>query len=247
MSSVLFRDVADDLRQTVTTLSPGNTLPSEADLVREYRVSRQTVRSALRTLADEGLITSTQGKGWAVRNQTVLAWIASAPERNTHTDHSPADVWSTGIREQGREPREEITVETTLATGRVAELLELPAGEPVVVRRRLRWVDKQLHATADTYYPRAIVAGTPIELPADVLPGTYAILEAAGHGWRTYRDITRARPPTATETDLFGLGPGVSVAELVKVRRTGDGRVVAVTITALPGDRNEIIHEGSSE
>jgi GntR family transcriptional regulator len=246
MTAVLYRGIADDLRETVRVMSPGERLPSEHDLVKEYRVSRQTVRSALAALANEGLITSTRGRGWAVRNQHALTWHASDPERNLDTDVSPADSWSHGIRAQGQEPREQITVETTLATGRIAELLDVNEGEPVVVRRRLRWVDRQLMTTADTYYPRSLVAGTAIELPSDVLPGTYAVLEAAGHGWRTRRDTIRSRPPTAAESDLFGLGPGVAVAEHVRVRCTESGRVVAVTITALPGDRNTIIYEGKS-
>lgn len=246
MTAVLYRDIADDLRRRVLALEPGSELPSEADLVKEYQVSRQTVRSALIALANEGLVTSTRGKGWAVRNQQTLIWPASAPERNTRTDQSPADAWSTAIRTQGREPREDITTETLLAGGRIARLLELPDGEPVLVRRRLRYVDRQLHTTADTYYPRTIVTGTVIELPADVLPGTYAVLEEAGHGWRTYKDTIRSRPPSARENDLFNLGPGVAVTEHIRVRLTDDRRVVAVTITVLPGDRNEITYEGSS-
>ena len=246
MPATLYRDIADDLRERITELRPGDELASEADLVKEFRVSRSTIRCALQVLADEGLITSSQGRRWRVRDQRTLRWVASAPERNTRTDTSPADAWSTGIREQGRNPRERITVETVLASNHIGALLGLPDGAPVVVRRRLRYVDGQLHTTSDTYFPKELVAGTPVELPADVLPGTYAVLEAAGHGWRTYRDTVRARPPSATEGDLFGLGPGVAVAEHIRVRRDGDGRAVAVTVTILPGDRNDVVYEGES-
>lgn len=246
MVASLYEDIAGELREGVHHMAPGDRMPSEADLVKQYRVSRQTVRAALRRLADEGLITSGIGRGWFVRDQRSLAWVASAPERNLRTDLSPADAWSTGIREQGREPREQITTETLMVTGRIAALMEVDGDPIVVVRRRLRYVDNTLHTTADTYYPRSIVVGTPIELPHDVLPGTYAVLEAAGHGWRTYRDTIRTRPPSAREAELFRVGPGVSVFEHTRVRRTEQGRVVAITITIGPGDRNEIIYEGDS-
>ncbi|MGW4464043.1 GntR family transcriptional regulator [Micromonospora sp. NBC_01796] len=246
MTVTLFSRVADDLRRDVVQMPAGQKLPSEHDLTKRYKVSRQTVRTALQTLAREGLIVSTQGQGWSTRDQRTLDWVASEPERNTRIDTSPADTWSNGIRAQGREPNEVITTETILASGRIADFLELPPGEPVTVRRRLRYVDRQLHTTSDSYYPRSLVAGTMIELPADVLPGTYAILEAAGHGWRTWRDTLRSRPPTAAELDLFGLDPGVAVTEHTRVRRAADGKVVAVSVTALPGDRNEIIYEGTA-
>lgn len=244
MSTVLYRGVAQEMRRHVAKLQPGTRLPPEHALVTKFKVSRATIRAALRELAAEGLITSARGQGWATRSQNLLQWVASTPERNTATDVTPADSWSNGIRHQGRDPQEQIRTETLLADGQIADLLEVDPGTPVLARRRLRWVNEQLHTTADTYFPLAIVAGTPIELPAHVRPGTYAVMEAAGHGWRTYRDRLRARPPTADEADLFMLGAGVAVLEHVRVRRTADGRVVAVMITVLPGDRNETIYEG---
>lgn len=245
MTSVLYRDLADELRAIVGGLDPGDRLPSEADLVREHKVSRQTVRSALTQLANEGLVISGQGRGWHKRDPRILRWEASEPESHTSADLSPADAWSEGIRAQGRIPAERITVETVLATGRVGELMELDPAEAVVVRRRLRYVDNVLHTTADTYFVRAMVAGTAIELPTDVLPGALTVLAEAGHPVRSQRDTIRVRPPTAAEAELFGLGPGVAVAEHVRVRRTGTGHVAAATVAVLPGDRNEIIYEGA--
>ena len=41
----------------------GYKLPTEAELTRRYRMSRQTVRHALQLLAEEGLVQSRQGSG----------------------------------------------------------------------------------------------------------------------------------------------------------------------------------------
>lgn len=247
MPAALYRDLAEELRDLVTGLAPGDRLPSEADLVRQHKVSRQTVRYALTALANEGLIISGQGRGWHKRDLRILCWVASEPESNVQVDPdvSPADVWSQGIRDQGRVPTERITVETVLAGSQYGTLLELPADEPVVVRRRLRYVDQVLHATADSYFPRRMVAGTPIELPTDVRPGALSVLAEQGYPVASVRDTIRVRPPTAAERDLFELSPGVAVAEHARVRRSADGTVAAVTVAVLPGDRNELVYERS--
>lgn len=54
------------MRQRVHLVGPGHVLPSESDLSTEFGVSRVTVRRALETLRDEGLLESRQGFGWFV-------------------------------------------------------------------------------------------------------------------------------------------------------------------------------------
>src|ERR687888_112142 len=44
-------------------LRPGDRLPSEAEQARGFQVSRATVREALRSLADAGLISTVRGRG----------------------------------------------------------------------------------------------------------------------------------------------------------------------------------------
>jgi len=50
---------------------PDGRLPSEAELASEYKVSRATVRTALSTLAAEGLITRRQGDGTYVNKRVI--------------------------------------------------------------------------------------------------------------------------------------------------------------------------------
>ena len=45
------------------TIKPGQKLPSENELTREYALSRHTVRKALALLENEGYITAQHGKG----------------------------------------------------------------------------------------------------------------------------------------------------------------------------------------
>jgi len=50
-----------------TGFGQGDRLPSESDLVREFNVSRVTVRQALEALRANGIVESRHGKGWFTR------------------------------------------------------------------------------------------------------------------------------------------------------------------------------------
>jgi len=60
-----YEQVADQLRQLIVTgaLAPGERLPNETLLAREFGVSRATVREALRVLAAQNLLRTAKGAG----------------------------------------------------------------------------------------------------------------------------------------------------------------------------------------
>jgi GntR family transcriptional regulator len=78
-SPILYERIAEELAAQIRSkrLVPFAKLPSEAELIERFGVSRVTVRQALRTLARAGLVISRQGKGvfvaGAVVNQELTA------------------------------------------------------------------------------------------------------------------------------------------------------------------------------
>jgi GntR family transcriptional regulator len=62
---VAWSRVARDLREAVLRqrFPPGSQLPTEAEIARDYRVSRQTVRRAFQDLVAEGVVYRVQGRG----------------------------------------------------------------------------------------------------------------------------------------------------------------------------------------
>ena len=66
MRTIRYQEIADTLRARLHTIGPGHVLPSESELSTEFEVSRVTIRRALETLRDEGIVDSRQGFGWYV-------------------------------------------------------------------------------------------------------------------------------------------------------------------------------------
>lgn len=65
MAHAKYQQIADRLRDQISAgvLGPGERLPSEPDLVRDYDASRNTVRLAIALLTNQGLVVTRQGLG----------------------------------------------------------------------------------------------------------------------------------------------------------------------------------------
>lgn len=238
----VYATLAAHLRRQIATgaLRPGEYLPSEATLQREQNVSRGTVRAAVAELIGEGLVVSLNGRGHQVRLSMPLVWRAYEPERNTASGEGPSDVWSRGVRDQGYTPSEQIRTEIGYADDRVAAWLCIAPGTPVAIRRRLRFVNDVPYQTADSYYPRSIVAGTEVEEPADVKPGVYAVFERLGRPWVDTIDRITSRAPTREESVTLSIPRGVAVAEVARRSFDATGEPVRLSLFILPGDRHQI-------
>jgi GntR family transcriptional regulator of arabinose operon len=69
-SKSIYQQLAAIIRKRVlyAELKPGDKLPSEFELVRQYQISRSSVRQALDILVAEGLVERVHGKGNFIRN-----------------------------------------------------------------------------------------------------------------------------------------------------------------------------------
>lgn len=78
MRQTRYHAIADDLRLRIDggAFGAGRLLPSEAELSSSYAASRVTVRRALESLRDEGLVDSRQGVGWFVATDPVRQSLA---------------------------------------------------------------------------------------------------------------------------------------------------------------------------
>jgi len=118
------RDIASRLLEE----GPGAQLPPEPELAAELGVSRATLREALRSLEDEGLVRRTRGAGTFVADRPRVA-------NNLDANFGVTDA----IRASGMEPGTlHGSVRLEAASADEAERLDLAPGEDVVVVDRVR-------------------------------------------------------------------------------------------------------------
>ena len=204
---------------------PGAQMPSEADLVAQFGVSRMTVNRALRELQSEGLVERVQGVGtFAAQLQRVSSTLTIRDLREE-------------IEARGHRHSVEVHLQREERAGAgLAAQLQLAEGAPVfhslVVHRDngvpLQCEDRFVNpASAPDYLSVDFTRTSPTQHLLEVAPlweAQYTIV--AGH-------------PTAQEAKL--LGSGTADACLVIVRRTAN-RGVPVTLARLvhPGSRYQL-------
>src|SRR5450432_1111420 len=129
----LWRQVADGIERGIADGSfvAGERLPGETEIAETYRVNRHTVRRALATLAERGLVRAERGSGTYVEAQR-LAYPLRSRTR-----------FSEIVGAGGREPRGQmIGASEELATRELARQLGLKAGTPLIRIEALRLADR---------------------------------------------------------------------------------------------------------
>lgn len=232
------RQIADELRQQIESgaLGPGALLPSEPEVAQRYGVSRQTARTALQTLEQEGLVIVRPRRGRIVRSHRRLVWRLSEFELPQNTGLASADAWEADIERQGHDPtRQDLEVENIVPPPGIARRLGLdPETDRCIVRRRVRYIDSKPGIISDDYFDETIVRGTELAEPEDTTRED--ILKEAGYEQVYDIDEIITRMPTPDEMRRLSLGTGQPVAEHIRTGYTEDDKAVRVMVSIVPGD-----------
>ncbi|MCQ4084520.1 GntR family transcriptional regulator [Streptomyces sp. RB6PN25] len=250
-----YEAIADALREQIRTgrLSPGDRLPTEAALVKRYKVSLPTVRQALGVLQAEGLVVKSHGRGNFVRKPRTKVVRSNGRHQ-----------WE---KDRARAPREEreatgateydtgLTVNDLVfsaeyreakATEELAAALDVPIGTRLLertYRTRCREEEAPFNVVR-SHLVYDLIAANPDLLDEANEPwpgGTQSQLYTVGIEVGRVEEHVTARPPTVEEVEELGLTAGVSVMVLRKMSMDTTGRVVDVTEVTLPGDRTELV------
>jgi GntR family transcriptional regulator len=241
----VFRQIADHLRSAIEhgELHPGQRLPSETELMRHYKVARMTVRSALRLLLDEGLVTAEHGRGVYVRTRPPVRRLASDRFAQRHRKQGKAAFYAEAEKHGAAAQVDMLAVTVRPPPTEIAELLQLPEGADVVVRSRRYLLDGKPVETAVSYIPADLADGTPITDPNPGPGGIYARLEERGHTLERFTEEVTSRMPTPEERRMLALPPGVPVFRLVRTAYDFDGRAVEVCDTIMSAEAFVLAYE----
>jgi len=124
----------------------GQKIPSEAELAREFKVSRITVTNAIQRMVQEGTLYRQQGKG------TFVARKKPVEHRLTSLLSFTEDMVSRGYRVSTRL----IAFERMPAPEKVRQALELSKEAPVWRIKRVRYADDEPMAIQTAYLPESL-------------------------------------------------------------------------------------------
>ncbi|MCH0543295.1 GntR family transcriptional regulator [Streptomyces sp. MUM 203J] len=160
----LYLQVAAALRDDLTQrrIAPGTRLPSERSLVDRFQVNRQTVRSALRLLREEGLVlTERRGTYAATDTAPVSARPGGGPVLGSGLLEFPCAVDRGGAGPTAAAAAEAVLGWEPAPPG-TSERLALLPGEPTLVHRhRLLGPDGSAEREAVSLFSRHALAEVP--------------------------------------------------------------------------------------
>jgi GntR family transcriptional regulator len=243
----MYQQIADRLRDQIDsgTLQPGERLPSEPDLVRQFDASRNTVRLALALLTNQGLVVTRQGLGTFVTEPArpftaLLSRVATQPSVQSVSTVLPEVSRAGSEAETSR-----LFVEKAPASMSVAEKLEVAPGDLVVVRRRSGSIGDVPWMMMASYFPLDIAEGTPLEQAGEIAGGSIKLLADMGYAQVGFVDEIGARMPSTREFSFFGLSTGTPVVVVNRTAYTPD-RPIRMTRYVYRADRVRLTHEVGS-
>src|SRR5215475_8129593 len=229
----LWRQVADGIERGIADgrFVAGEKLPGEVEIAETYRVNRHTVRRALATLAERGLVRAERGSGTYVEARR-LAYPLRSRTR-----------FSEIVGAGGREPRGQlIEASEDVATRELARELGLKVGAPLVRIEAIRLADRTPICVSTTWLSAELFpnAGT-------VFAATRSMTKLLAHyGVRDYRrastKITAAIADATDATHLdLPLGRPVLVVDATDVDMSD--RPLVTKRTRFAAERVEFVVE----
>lgn len=213
------------LRDQIRTLKPGDRLPTEKELIERYRVSGSTVRQALQTLVNEGLVCRKAAKGTFVAAPTI------------QEDLSELLGFYQVAKNMGFEPGSRLIEAAFVpAPEYAATPLLLAPGTEVCKIVRVRFAD-HVPVCLETFFLRKHIG---VLLMAENLNtvACYPLIEDKyGVALAASRETISAHNATPKEAELLGIPARAAVLRVERVTYSSEDVPIEVAYNVYRGDR----------
>ncbi|MFB6846351.1 GntR family transcriptional regulator [Streptomyces sp. NPDC056373] len=209
----LYHQLAQQLEAAIERgiLAPGNLLGNEVDLSVRLGLSRPTVRQAIQSLVDKGLLVRRRGVG----TQVVHSQVRRPLELSSLYDDLEA---------AGQGPTTEVVRnEIVPAACDVAAALGVPEGGEVTVLDRLRRTHGRPVALLRNYLPASLLDLDGARLEST---GLYRVMRSAGITLHSARQTVGARAATADEASRLDEEEGAALLTMQRTAYDDTGRPV---------------------
>lgn len=231
----LHQQIAAELREQIAAgvFRLGDPLPSENALMRQFGVSRGTIRQARAALRAEGAIGGSQGKRLSVRGTPLTQPLGELVS------------FTAWVRSLGREPGGEVVAfARERAAERAAAELGLREGDPVWRLERVRLADGEPLLIERTTFPDPIgslLAGVDLRTHSvyEQLAQRGVIVSAARH-------LIDAVSATAADARLLGVPAGSALLRVLRRASTTAGQPVEWSDDRYRGDGVNFAIENSA-
>lgn len=223
----LWSQVQRDVERRLRNGEFVDSFPGEMALVKQYAVSRHTVREALRRLRESGLVEAGRG-----RSPKVVDSEIAQPQGALYSLFA-------SVQASGHRQRSIVRALDARADGTVAARLGLEESTPLIYLERIRFSDDEPIAMDRVWLPARIAAPLlDADFSSTSLYGELA--ERCGVRLTGGREHVRAVVPTSAERLLLAIPDNVAA---LAIDRTGEvrGQPVEWRQTVVRGDRFSLV------
>lgn len=225
----IWRQIAETLAGEIRDdRFPDGRLPSESDLAARFGVNRHTLRQAVQSLQDEGLLRIERGRGMFAQRD-LLDYPLSRRTR-----------FSENLQRQGLLPAQHLlAARSEAATERVARELQLACGERVVHIENLNEADGQPVSVMSAWYPEARFP-TLLELLNEGLRTTELLRRLGVQDYVRAETRVTTQMPTEETAQLLRQPPTRPLLAVCSVDVDLAGRRIKYGETLFSGDRVQL-------
>jgi GntR family phosphonate transport system transcriptional regulator len=215
----IWRQIEQALRSDILSGQLQHRLPNEAALAERFNVNRHTVRQAVKSLADDGLVDIRHGSGTFVCDD-MLDYQVGRRSRLAHSVAGARRIGTSRVLSWNAMP----------ATQEIAQLLDLATGADVLCIESLDLVDNKIIGVCSQYFPLPRFAG----LGALYAHSGVTHLALAQFGvWQFQRRMSRvtARVPDKQLAQQLGQSVSLPILHVDTVYVDGDGVAIEYGIS----------------